>query len=73
MLEQILPLLQKDASRGFIRNWFDLRDGRIAPDRRDIDPVRMAGALVANHDAQIRELAERVRELVKQSVEHTQA
>lgn len=25
------------------------------------DPVRMAGALVANHDAQIRELAERVR------------
>jgi len=45
MLEQILPLLQKDASRGFIRNWFDLRDGRIAPDRRDIDPVRMAGLL----------------------------
>lgn len=28
------------------------------------DPVRMAGALVANHDAEIRELAARVRELV---------
>jgi 4-hydroxyphenylacetate 3-monooxygenase len=28
------------------------------------DPVRMAGALVANHDAEIRDYADRVRELV---------
>lgn len=31
------------------------------------DPVRMAGALVAGHGTQIRELADRVRELVKQA------
>jgi 4-hydroxyphenylacetate 3-monooxygenase len=29
------------------------------------DPVRMAGALVTAHDAQIRDLADRVRELVR--------
>jgi hypothetical protein len=29
------------------------------------DPVRMAGALVAAHDAEIRGYAERVRELVR--------
>jgi 4-hydroxyphenylacetate 3-monooxygenase len=31
------------------------------------DPVRMAGALVTNHNVQIRELAENVRERVKQT------
>lgn len=31
------------------------------------DPVRMAGALVANHDAEIRALAERVREFVREA------
>jgi len=35
------------------------------------DPVRMAGALVMGHTPQIQELAERVRELVKQTRDET--
>ena len=31
------------------------------------DPVRMAGTLVTSHDAEIRDLAARVRELVRDS------
>jgi hypothetical protein len=31
------------------------------------DPVRMAGSLVAAHDAEIRGYADRVRELVRES------
>lgn len=41
-LDRILARLTRDATRDFVRYWFQLRAGRPVPDRRDIDP----GALV---------------------------
>ncbi len=41
-LDDVLARLTRDATRDFVRYWFQLRAGRLVPDRRDIDP----GALI---------------------------
>lgn len=45
MIDQLLPCLQEEASRLFLRNWNALRGDRLVPDRRDIDPTAMGGLL----------------------------
>lgn len=37
-LDQVLARVTRDATRDFVRYWFQLRAGRLVPDRRDIDP-----------------------------------
>lgn len=45
MLDQMLSCLTEDASRTFLRYWFQLRGDRLMPERRDIDPAAVAPLL----------------------------
>lgn len=44
-VDDVIAGVEDDASRAFVRHWFDIRRGRTVPDRRDIDPAALAALL----------------------------
>lgn len=45
MIDLLLANVGEEASRAFLRYWFQLRGNRLMPERRDIDPTQVAPLL----------------------------